>query len=275
MNAGTGRHATALLVPMLRRWQGLLRAGNPQAPAKVRISSGSAYITPSRAAKIDAVVGQLLGLCQPYLIHADLAVPVSMLRAKILVEIRWPYAGLLIRLRYHGDAPTLDHATWVRRELGSNAILLDAAARDRAVTLGALIAEPDRELALIHVRAGSQALALPMATVAKALPGGEDGSASFAGTQLSLAGCLGLDAPDRGVRPACLLVKTPLGLQPLQVEALEGHGRAVVMPPGPLFLALPWCQGFFIDSDGAAPVPVLDPWPLFKAVEAGRDPSAV
>jgi len=193
-----------------------------------------------------------------------------MVRAKILLEIRWPYAGLLLRLRYYGDAPTLDHAEWVRRELGSSAVLLEAVARDRMVTLGVLLPEPERELPLIYVRAGDQTLALPMATVAKAQPVAETDNAASPGDPVSLAQCLGLAVPGPAQRAACLLVKTPRGLQqPVQVEALEGHGQGVVMSAGPLFLAVPWCFGF-IRADEQAPVLVIDPWPLVKPFLPGR-----
>ncbi len=258
------RSGSALLVPMLRRWQGLLRSFNPPAPAILRISSGAAYITRARANLVDGAVGQLLGLAHPYLIDTDLAVPETMLRAKILLEIRRPWAGLLLRLRYYGDAPTRDHAEWARRELGSSAVLLEAVARDRMVTLGVLLPEPERELALIHVRAGDQPLAVPMASVAKAQPAQETDPAAYAEPPVSLAQCLGLTVPGSAVRPACLLVKTPEGLHPVQVEALEGHGRDVVMSPGPLFLAVPWCFGFIRAAD-QAPVPVIEPGLLLKA----------
>ncbi len=269
-----GRSGSALLVPMLRRWQGLLQSFNPLAPAILRISSGAAYITRARAERVDVAVGQLLGLCQAYLIHTDMGVPETMVRAKILLEISRPYAGLLLRLRYYGDAPTLDHAEWVRRELGSSAVLLEAAATDRMVTLGALLAEPERELPLIHVRAGDQPVALPMATVAKAQPAQEADSAAWPDPPISLAHCLGLTVPGSALRPACLLVKTPAGLHPLQVEALEGHGQGAVMSPGPLFLAVPWCLGFIHAAD-QAPVPVIEPWLLLKTFMADSTPAAL
>lgn len=258
--AGRG---SALLLTLLQHWQALLQSYNPYAPAILRISSGARYITRARAANIDGVVAQLLGLCQTYLLQPDLAIPESMLRAKLLLEISRPSAGLLLRLRYYGDAPTLDHSAWVRRAMAASAVLLDPVMVDRAVTLGVLLPEPEQQLSLIHVEAAGQLLAVPLAAVAKAVPAAEAVATGLPGQRYALAECLGLVVAQSAPRAACLLVKTPQGLQALQVDALVGHGRDTVMSPGPLFLAQPWCLGFVPREP---PVLVLDPWPLLRKV---------
>ena len=263
MIAAASRREPVLLVQLLQQWQNVLVTINPYAPALLRISSGAAYITRRRAEIIDLVVTQLLNLCHPYLIRTDYALPDAVLRPKVLLELSKPYAGLLLRLHYYGAPPTLDHIEWARRELGSSAVLLDSAIRDREVTLGAVIAEPELELPLIHVRAGDQPLAIPMSAIEKALPAQQSQDHPEFERSISLAECLGLSVPSSIQRPALLQVKSPHGLQPMQVESLEGHGQAAVMPPGPLFLALPWCFGFIRNED-QAPVMVIDPWPLLR-----------
>ena len=263
MIATASRREPALLVQLLQQWQNILVTINPYAPALLRISSGAAYITRRRAQIIDFAVTQLLNLCHPYLIRTDYALPDAVLRPKVLLELSRPYAGLLLRLRYYGDPPTLDHFQWARRELAVSVVLLDSAVRDREVTLGVLIAEPELELPLIHVRAGDQSLAIPMSSIDKALPAQQSESHAEFERCVSLAECLGLNVPGSVQRPALLQVKSPQGLQPMQVESLEGHGQGTVMPPGPLFLALPWCFGFIRNED-QAPVMVIDPWPLMR-----------
>ncbi len=255
-----------LLAPLLVRWQQLAQSLYPETAVIVRINSGSAYITQARLAHIDTVVSKLLGLCLPYLLQTnllqtDLSVSDTLLRHKLTLEINRPNAGLLLRLRYYGDPPTLDHAAWVRQELADTALLLDAASRDTTITLGVLMPESQRRLSLIYVRAADQHMALPMAAVLKAVPTREDVVHETPAQPRKLAACLGLRESRPASHPAWLLVKTEREILPLQVDALEGHGQASVLSPGPLFLAQP-CYLGFIPGDSGEPIAVIDPLAL-------------
>lgn len=254
------------LVRLMARWHGLLGGALiPEPRPLLRLESGAALIAGGRAQRVDQTLAIVLPAVADLLFSLPGSYTASSVRPKIRLAVRVDASGLIVSVHYYGELPDKGLLERLRGQLADKGSLLVKRTDRGEVRLLAVLSEPPRPLSVVTVLAGACRVALPMIYVKRALPFADGGSAATKGDDVpSLAQCLGVSSSYVGAgRAALLMLAAKRTEQPVQVDAIEGHGDYPVLLAGPLLAQIPWLLGVIAQGE-AAPLLVVHPGRLLK-----------